>query len=450
MLYRKIETAIYKHFMSKSDKILMLTGARQTGKSFIINYIASKIFRNVVEINLIEDYDGNRLFESVSSLEEFHLRLSSIAGDRLGTKEETLVFLDEIQQYPQLLTLLKFLRQEGRYTYAVSGSLLGLTLKHTTSIPVGSLALMHMYPLDFEEFLIANNVNKEAIERIRLYFDERKSLDEAMHNHIMSLFKRYLLIGGMPQAVQDFVNSRNLVTVRAIQSDIHRLYKADASKYDMEHRLHIERIYEMIPSAMESHKKRVIYREIENKPKGRHSDYVEEFDFLSASGVALEVKAISNPSFPLLESGVKNLLKLYLNDVGILTGILYHNNIKPVLDSECSVNLGSVYETVVAMELASHGNKLFYYDNKKNGEVDFLIDDYYNLSAMAIEVKSGKDYTVHSALSKLLENKDYRIKEGFVFSNSREVRQKGNISYLPIYYVMFLDEKGCRETEIIL
>lgn len=450
MLYRKIERDIYQHFISKSDKILMLTGARQTGKSFIINHVASKIFRNVVEINLIEDYDRDKLFESVSSVEEFHMRLSSIAGERLGAKEDTLVFLDGIQQYPGLLTLLKFLRQEARYTYAVSGSLLGLTIKHTTSIPVGSLAIMHMYPLDFEEFMIANNVGEEAIDGMRRFFDERRSLDEALHNHIMGLFKRYLLIGGMPQAVQEFVNTRNLIPVRAIQNDIHRLYEVDAAKYDLDHRLRIKRIYEMIPSAMESHKKRVVYREIENKPKGRHSDYVEEFDFLSASGVALEVKAISNPSFPLIESGVKNLLKLYLNDVGMLTGILYRNNIKPVMDTECSVNLGSVYESVVAMELAAHGHKLFYYDNKKNGEVDFLIDDYYSLSAMAVEVKSGKDYTVHSALNRLLENKDYRMEKGVVLSNSREVRQEGRILYMPVYYVMFLDSKGSGEEEIRL
>lgn len=201
---------------------------------------------------------------------------------------------------------------------------------------------------------------------------------------------------------------------------------------------------------MESHKKRVVYKNIEGKEKSRHSDYVEEFDFLSASGIALEVKAISNPSFPLLESGVKNLLKLYLNDVGMLTAALYHNNIKPVLDTECSVNLGSVYESVVAQELAAHGHNLFYYDNKKNGEVDFLVDDYYNLRALALEVKSGKDYTVHSALNRLIENKDYRMDEGFVLSNAREIRRSGGITYLPIYYVMFLDARGSTETEILL
>lgn len=450
MLYRKIEKAIYQHFTSDTGRVLVLVGARQTGKSYIINKIGSQVFKNVVHINLIEDYEGVRLFESVSTLSEFHLRLSAVGGSRLGDKKDTLVFLDEIQQYPQLMTLLKFLREEGRYTYAASGSLLGITLNRTTSIPVGSITLMNMYPLDFEEFLIANGVGDAAIKEIERRFEAHESLDEATHNLIMGHFKRYLLIGGMPQAVQEFIDSRNLVTVRQIQSDIHRLYVADASKYDREHRLKIERIYGLIPSAMENHKKRVVYRDIEGKAKPRHSDYVEEFDFLSASGIALEAKAISNPSFPLIESGVKNLLKLYMNDVGMLTGILYHNNVKPVLDSECSVNLGSVYETVVAMELKAHGHQLFYYDNKKNGEVDFLVDDFYQLSALALEVKSGKDYTVHSALTRLIENPDYRTGRGVVLSNSREVKIRGGILYLPVYYVMFFNAKGNAAEEIIL
>lgn len=450
MLFRKIQEAIYQHFTSKTDTILVVTGARQIGKSFIIRYVASKIFRNVIEINLIDDYNGLKLFSEVSSVDEFHLRLSSVAGDKLGSPEDTLIFLDEIQQYPHLLTLLKFLRQEGRYTYAVSGSLLGLSLKYTSSIPVGSLTIMKMYPLDFEEFLIANNVGKEVIQYMKHCFLKHQSLDETTHNMVMNLFKRYLLVGGMPQAVQNFVDTRNLVTVRKIQDDIHTLYEADAGKYDIEHRLKIERIYSMIPSAMENRKKRIIYSDIEGRKGKRHENYIEEFDFLSASGIALETKAITNPSFPLIESGMKNLLKLYLNDVGILTGILYKNNIKPVLENECSVNLGSVYETIVAMELIAHGHKLFYYDNKKNGEVDFLVDDYYNLKAVALEVKSGKDYSVHSALTRLIGNPDYRMDEGIVLSNAREVKTVNGILYLPIYYVMYLDTKGNDAEEIIL
>ena len=189
---------------------------------------------------------------------------------------------------------------------------------------------------------------------------------------------------------------------------------------------------------LENKKKRVVAQNIENKKGKRFSDYQNEFDYLISSGIALEVKAISQPTFPLLESSGKNLLKLYLNDVGILTGLLYRNNIRAILDDIKSINLGTVYESVVAQELIAHGFKLFYYDNRKKGEVDYLIDDYDELSVVPLEIKSGKDYTVHSALNEFMKNEDYNIKLGYVFSNEREVTQKGKVTYLPIYYVMFL------------
>ncbi len=450
MLYRKIEDTIYEHFTSKNSKILAVTGARQIGKSFIIRHVASKIFKNVVEINLIEDYEKNHLFEKVASTEDFYLMVSSIAGERLGSKDDTLIFLDEIQQYPHLLTLLKFLRQENRYTYAVSGSLLGISLKSTTSIPIGSIDIKQMYPLDFEEFLIANNFGKEALAALKSSFERRESINESLHSKVMSLFRRYLLVGGMPDAVNEYLNSHNIVKIREIQRDIQRLYAIDAAKYDAQHRLNIERIYRMIPSNMENKKKRLVYSDIENKKGKRASDYIEEIDYLIASGISLEVKAVSNPSFPLVESGIKNLLKLYLNDVGILTEILYKNNISPIIDDECSVNLGSVYECAVAMELAAHDNQLFYYDNKTKGEVDYLIDNYQTLTVTPIEVKSGKDYTVHSALTKLTTNPDYRLGEAFVLSNSAQVRKEGNITYLPIYYIMFFSGKGNDAPEILI
>ena len=194
----------------------------------------------------------------------------------------------------------------------------------------------------------------------------------------------------------------------------------------------------MIPSTLENKKKRIIIKNIENIKGKTYSQYQDEFDYLINSGIALEVKAISTPVFPLIESSSKNLLKLYLNDVGILTDILYKNNIRAIMDDEKSINLGTVYESVVASELKAHGKKLFYYDNRNNGEVDFLIDDYDTLSSVPIEVKSGKDYTVHSALDKFVSNDDYNVKKAYVLSNHREIKTNGKVTYLPIYYVMFL------------
>ena len=290
-------------------------------------------------------------------------------------KENTLIFLDEIQVYPHLLTLLKFLSQDNRFTYIASGSLLGVTLSQTTSIPMGSIRKVRMFPLDFEEFLYANGMNEIVISSMQKKFDRLEALDEPTHNKMMDLFRKYLLVGGLPDAVNSYLETKNIQSVRDIQSEIHDYYAADASKYDEENKLKIRRIYDLIPSNMENRKKRIVAQSIENKKGKTFQNYSDEF--------------------------------------------------------------GSVYETVVASELIAHGYKLFYYDNRSKGEVDYLIDDYSSLSAVPIEVKSGKDYTVHSALNAFVRNEDYHIKKAFVVSNEREISSKGKITYIPIYYIMF-------------
>jgi predicted AAA+ superfamily ATPase len=294
-----------------------------------------------------------------------------------------------------------------------------------------------MYPLDFEEFLMANGFGTYAIDAIRQKFMSNESLDEGMHNRMMDLYKKYLLVGGMPEAVNTFVMTNNIVKVREVHTNIHELYAIDAAKYDKENKLKIQRIYSLIPSFLENKKKRVVIKDIEDTKGKRFDNYRDEFDYLIQAGVTLEVKAISNPIFPLIESAGKNLLKLFFNDIGLLTNVLYRNNIMAVLNEENSVNLGSVYESVVAQELKAHGKNLFYYDNKAKGEVDYIIDDYDNLCVLPIEVKSGKDYYVHTALNHFVSDKEYKINKAIVLSNEREVVVKDKIIYLPIYYVMF-------------
>lgn len=447
MLYRKIESTVYQHLISDSDKVMIVTGARQVGKSYIIRYVAHQIFKNVIEINFVEDANGAGYFSSVRTTEDFYLVLSSLYGERMGSRENTIIFLDEIQKYPQFLTMLKFLREEGRYTYIASGSLLGVSLKSTLSVPVGSIEIVKMYPLDFEEFLIANEVGKDVILSMREAFKKRVSLSEGVHERLMTLFRRYLLVGGMPDAVNAYLSTHNIVEVRKIQHAIHELYGADASQYDAEHKLKIRRMYDMLPSIMGNHKKRIVFKDIEDKKGARASEFEDDLDYLISSGIALETTAVSNPKFPLTESVKKNLLKLYMNDVGLLTALLYRNNVKPILDDEESINLGSVYETVVAMELSAHGNALHYYDNKTHGEVDFLIDDFQTLSVAPIEVKSGKDYKVHSALSRFVSTKDYNIYQGYVLSNSGKVEVDDNIVYMPIYNVSFFEPDSVAEED---
>ena len=439
MLYRKFSVRLEQFLNNEPDKILLVNGARQIGKSYLIRNVGTRMFKNFVEINLKADKEGLGIFSTVKSKDDFYLQLGAIAGERLGNRANTLVFLDEIQSYPHLMTMLKFLNEDGKYRYIASGSELGVALAQTSSVPIGSIAIEQMYPLDFEEFLLAMGCAQTTINAVGQHFKNREPLNDALHNYMLQQFKVYLLVGGMPDAINKFLENRNMARVRDIQRDIHTLYRIDASQYDSSKKLAIRNIYDLIPSNMENKKKRIVVKNIEGKAGHKQfSDYAEEFEYLTNSGVALAVRAISNPKFPLLESESKNLLKLYLSDVGLLTMLLYGTNINAVLGDVCSINLRAVYESAVAQELHAHGYALHYYDNKQRGEVDFLIDDYSRLAVLPIEVKSGKDYKVHSALDKFLATPDYHITQAIVFSNEQRVYTEQGTTYLPIYYVMFL------------
>lgn len=449
MLERKYTQRLEQFLREETNKILLVNGARQVGKSYLIRFVGKKLFKHFVEINLKEDKEGEQVFADVHTPNDLYIRLSNYYSTPLGDKSDTLIFLDEIQSYPHLLTMLKFLNQESRYRFIASGSQLGIALSQTPSVPLGSVTIDHMCPLDFEEFLWATGVGKEWIENVHDKFVRRETLDENLHNILLKRFQYYLLIGGMPEAVNRYLDDRNMVRVRETHRDIHNLYRIDASQYDEEHKLMIRRIYDLIPSNLENKKKRIVYKDIENKTGKRFSDYADEFEYLTNSGIALEVSAISNPRFPLAESEQKRLVKLYLNDVGLLTNLLFELNVNAVLQDIRSINLGTVYESVVAQELAAHGFKLHYFDNKQKGEVDFLIDDYNRLKVLPIEVKSGKDYTQHSALTKFLDTPDYGIDQAIVFSNERTISKNGGITYLPIYFCMFLQNHQPNETVIL-
>ena len=449
MLERKFTQYIEKFLTNEPNKILLVNGARQIGKSFLVRYVGRRLFKHFVEINLKEDKEGDQVFAKVKTTNDLYMRLGNYYTKPLGDKKDTLIFLDEIQSYPHLMTMLKFLNQEGKYRFIASGSQLGVALSETPSVPVGSITVEQMYPLDFEEFLWATGVSKEWIEHIRGSFEREDSLDESTHEILLKRFQYYLLVGGLPEAVNKYLEDRNMVRVRRVHRDIHELYRIDASQYDDEHKLKIRRIYDLIPSNLENKKKRIVYNKIENKTGKHFADYADEFEYLTNSGVALEVLAISNPHFPLAESQQKKLIKLYLNDVGLLTHLLYGLNVNAVLQDIRSINLGTVYESVVAQELAAHQFKLHYYDNKQKGEVDFLIDDYDVLQVLPLEIKSGKDYTEHSALSKFLATPEYGVTRVIVFSNERQVCKKKGVTYMPVYYCMFLQNNAPKDAVIL-
>lgn len=436
---------------SGSDKILVVEGARQIGKSYIIREIGKRLYKNYIEINFAKDDETGGLFRDIRGLDEFYVTLSMVAGGKLGDKGDTLVFLDEIQYYPQYLTMLKFLREDDKFTYIASGSLLGIALHNTASVPVGSIIRKQMYQLDFEEWLMAEGWGKEALDYVRECYRQKIPLTEAQHDNLLGEFRKYLLVGGMPDAVNIYLETHNIVRVREIQKAIYDLYKEDAAKYEKDagKKLLVRRIYDMVVSQMENKKKRIIAKDIRDKKGDRFEWFAEEFEYLISSGISLDVRAISNPKYPLAESVHKNLLKLYLNDVGMLTWRLYEYNIMQIMKDERSINLGSVYESAVAQELKAHGHELFYYDNQKKGEVHYLVNNSADMTVLPIEVKSGKDYTSHRALDRFLENEEYNIPAAIVLDNNREVRTVGKVTYMPIYYIMYIGQAEPPMTDYI-
>ena len=436
MFYRKIEEKINDYYLDKDAKILVIDGARQIGKSFIIRETGKRFFKHFIEINLKDDWEGNRFFENIRTIEDFYLQVSALYGNDLGNVSNTMIFLDEIQSYPHLLTMLKPLKADARYRYICSGSLLGITLQHTF-IPMGSIDEVKMFPMDFEEFLLASNVGKDVISYLRNCFVERIPPAEGIHKTILGLFKRYLLSGGLPDSVKAFVEAKNVYEMRENQTLTYRYYSDDAAKYDKEHSLKIRRIYDYLPSYMENKVKRIQFNKIEGASKASMGRYQDEFDYLISSGCVLDAKAVSNPVFPLCQSTSKNLIKLYYNDVGLLTNILYKNNIDPLLNKDRGVNLGSVYETVCAMELSAHGHELYYFDSKKVGEVDFLLNDYENTSILPIEIKSGNDQNNFRAIPKLVKE-PYNLRQGYIFGNENIIEEKSNLITFPIYMIMFV------------
>ena len=436
MFYRKIEEKINDYYLDKDAKILVIDGARQIGKSFIIRETGKRFFKHFIEINLKDDWEGNRFFENIRTIEDFYLQVSALYGNDLGNVSNTMIFLDEIQSYPHLLTMLKPLKADARYRYICSGSLLGITLQHTF-IPMGSIDEVKMFPMDFEEFLLASNVGKDVISYLRNCFVERIPPAEGIHKTILGLFKRYLLSGGLPDSVKAFVEAKNVYEMRENQTLTYRYYSDDAAKYDKEHSLKIRRIYDYLPSYMENKVKRIQFNKIEGASKASMGRYQDEFDYLISSGCVLDAKAVSNPVFPLCQSTSKNLIKLYYNDVGLLTNILYKNNIDALLNKDRGVNLGSVYETVCAMELSAHGHKLYYFNSKKVGEVDFLLNDYENTSILPIEIKSGNDQNNFRAIPKLVKE-PYNLRQGYIFGNENIIEEKSNLITFPIYMIMFV------------
>ncbi|MBQ8420733.1 MAG: ATP-binding protein [Bacteroidales bacterium] len=444
MLKRKISRFI-EHFYEVNKGALLLTGARQIGKTYSIRKFAEKHYRSFIEINFVENPEAVEIFSTAGSSSDILLRLSALT-DKPLIKGETLIFFDEVQLCPEIVTAIKFLVDDGRYRYILSGSLLGVELNDLRSVPVGYMDIKEMYPLDLEEFMWAVGVNEDVIAALKTAWERKQPVDDFVHRRMMDVFRLYLIVGGLPDAVNAYKETNNLQDVMEKQREIIRLYRKDISQYDRERQLRIKEVFDLIPSELNAKNKRFIIRSLGEK--ARIEKYEDEFLWLKDAGVAIPVYNIEEPKSPLKLACTRNLFKLFSNDVGLLA-CQYSDGIQlRILKGDDAINYGSVYENVVAQELLAHGfDELYYYNSKKMGEVDFVVE--LSGEVLPVEVKSGKDYIRHRALNNILDCREYDIPQAVVLCNGNySVNDK--VAYAPIYMVMFIRKEKALDVKFSL
>ena len=432
MIKRKIDDFI-KEYYKRYRNALLITGARQVGKTFSIRQFG-KSFKSFIEINFVDMPDAVKIFQDAKSCEDILLRLSLLTSVPL-IKGDTLIFFDEVQKCPNIVTAIKFLVDEGSYRYILSGSLLGVELKDLRSEPVGYMGVKEMYPIDLEEFFNCVGVSASVLDNLRYAWNSKLPIDDVIHSKMMQLLRLYLVVGGMPAAVNQFLLSNNLQNVIEVQREIISLYKRDIAQYDPENKLYINDIFNLIPSELNAKNKRFILKNLNEYAKFNRLD--SSFLWLSNAGVALPVYNVEEPKVPLLLARSRNLFKLFQNDVGLLACQYVDGFQLRIINNESNINFGSIYENLIAQELTSHGFALYYYNNKKRGEVDFVIE--YNGDILPVEVKSGKDYDFHRALSNIMMCSEYNIPKAIVFNNDN-LKVVDNVIYAPIYMSMFLEK----------
>ena len=434
MLKRKIEKKIYD-WIRNDERALLLYGVRQAGKTYIIRHCLESEGCSYVEFNLIREPDIVAILKNATDVDDLVLKLS-LYSDKKIIPGETFLFFDEIQKYKEIVTKIKFLVEDRRYRYILSGSLLGVEIVNLKSAPVGYLKSLQMYPLDFEEFLQLFEISSAVFEALKKAYRKKEAVDEIIHKKMLQLFHLYLIIGGMPAAVEKYRQTENIDTVMDEHEAILQQYKLDFTQYEAENKkLLLTNIYELIPAELNEQNKRFKITDI--KKNLRFEKMNDSFTWLWKAGVALPVFNVTEPKIPLLLNQKSTLFKLFLSDVGMLT-TLYGKALKlKIVNQEKDINKGAVYENIAAQELTAHGYNCYYYNNKKFGELDFVIE--HDGEVLPIEVKSGKDYKKHSALAQVMQNENYHLNEAVVFSNSN-VEQDGKIIYLPIYMLMFLEE----------
>jgi len=443
-VFRTDEAKIQK-WIDNGKGALLIYGARQVGKTWLIREMLKRNQIQYLEINLLEREDIRTQMLSIHDVRDLSGHLALYADQPLETGK-SVIFLDEIQCYPEIVTVIKFLVDEGRYRYILSGSNLGVELKGIRSMPVGYVEQWQMYPMTLAEFSIAMGARKDIPEYLETCFRQKEAVDPVIHTQMIRSFYYYLMTGGMPAVVKTLIEKQNMAAIDAEQKGIINQYKADFIKYEAENRrLKIISVYDTIPSQLNKQNRRFTFTYLNKELK--FDRYEESFLWLKDAAVAIPVYNAHEARCPLEQSKASNLFKLYQSDVGLLTSCYPPGLRQEIMqmNPEQIINFGSLFENFVACELTAAGYDLFFYKTQKIGEIDFLIE--LDDSVIPIEVKSGKDYRKHKSLDLLMAREADRIKEAVVLSTNN-LEQSGPILYCPVYLTSFLRAEKVPEEKI--
>ena len=432
MLKREISDRLSSWKREKKKKALCIIGARQIGKTTAIREFAQKEYENFLEINFILDHGAEKIFAGRLDADTIIENITAFKMQKLEPGK-TLIFLDEIQECPNARCAVKFLVEDGRFDYIESGSLLGVKYKEVPSYAVGFEEIVYMYPMNLKEFFIANGVQNSTLTMLERCYEKHETVPVVMHETLLKLFATYIVVGGMPDVVQTYVNTHDIGKVIQTQRSILELYRHDISKYaEGSEKIKIKAIFDSIASQLDDKNRRFVLNRIDEN--GRMNRYENAFLWLSDAGVALPSYNVTEPQPPLQLNEKRNLFKLFMGDTGLLCASCIDNIQFELLQGNMEVNMGSVLENVFAQAVKSNGFSLNYFESKKYGEVDFVIQN--GLKVDLLEIKSGNDYKKHSALNKVSAVSNWRFGRRLVFCKENVAEESG-VEYLPWYMVMF-------------
>lgn len=431
MLKRKIYDYLMDWKAREEKLCLLVKGARQVGKTFIIELFARENYKHCTIINFVKNPAYKAIFDGDLDTDTLIRQISLRVPDAELVPGETLIFLDEIQDCPCARAALKFLAQDGRFDVIASGSMLGINYKDVPSYPVGYVDHLDMHSLDFEEFLWANNVSPDSIADVRGYFEKKETVPTAMHERMIELFKEYIVVGGMPRAVHEFVTTHNFANVLRIQKAIISDYYDDIAKYaEGAEKAKVRACFSSIPKHLSKDFKKFQYSIVERGGNARK--FGGSLMWLFDAGVINFCHNLSIPELPLEGNAKSDAFKVYMRDTGLLMAMLEDGSQEDIIDGNLGIYKGAIYENIIADIFGKSGKKLYYFEQNGKLEIDFFIRK--NKTATAVEVKSAEN-TKSKSMEAVFAK--YGVQHGIKLSR-KNVGGTKDFDSLPLYMTIFL------------